>query len=88
MMKTNYKYESKLKYLLYIQMNISNLQDVKKRFIQLHPVNAASGGQYSFRNGLPLIKFDISASMMPLFLDGSELRISGRLTAKTAANAA
>ena len=36
-------------------MNISNLQDVKKRFIQLHPVNAASGGQYSFRNGLPLI---------------------------------
>jgi len=69
-------------------MNISNLQDVKKRFIQLHPVNAASGGQYSFRNGLPLIKFDISASMMPLFLDGSELRISGRLTAKTAANAA
>mgnify|MGYP003638012993 FL=1 len=61
-------------------MNTSNLSDIKKRFLQLHPVNASSGGVYSFRGGLPIIKFDISASEMPLLLDGGELRISGKLS--------
>ena len=63
-------------------MNINNLADIKKRYLQLRPVNASSGGVYSFRNGLPIIKFDISASMMPLLMDGSDLRICGRLTAR------
>ena len=56
-----------------------DLASIKKRFLQIHPVNATSGGVFSFRNGLPLIKFDISSSEMPLFLDGTALRISGRL---------
>ena len=60
---------------------MNNVGDIKKRFLQLHPVNATSGGTYSFKNGLPLIKFDISSSMMPLLLDGGALRLSGVLTA-------
>ena len=63
-------------------MNINNLSDIKKRYLQLRPVNASSGGVYSFRNGLPIVKFDISASMNPLMMDGSDLRITGRLTAR------
>ena len=63
-------------------MNINNLADIKKRYLQLRPVNASSGGVYSFRNGLPIVKFDISASMNPLLMDGSDLRISGRLTCR------
>ena len=66
-------------------MNADTLQDIKKRYLQLHPVNASSGGSYSYRGGLPLIKFDISASQMPLFLDGSQLRISGRVTVREGA---
>ena len=62
-----------------------DLANIKKRFLQLHPVNATSGGVFSFRNGLPLIKFDISSSEMPLFLDGGALRISGLFTAKQGA---
>ncbi len=64
---------------------MNNVSDIKKRFLQLHPVNATSGGTYSFKNGLPLIKFDISASMMPLLLDGGALRLSGMFTAKQGA---
>tara|TARA_R110001592_G_scaffold254368_1_gene517801 strand:+ start:1902 stop:3338 length:1437 start_codon:yes stop_codon:yes gene_type:complete len=63
-------------------MNAGNLSDIKKRFLQLHPVNASSGGQYSFRGGLPIIKFDISASEMPLLMNGGELRISGKLSCR------
>ena len=59
----------------------ANIESVKKRFLQLHPVNATSGGVFSFKNGLPLIKFDISSSEMPLYLDGSSLRLSGKFTA-------
>ena len=70
------------------QVRSNNLDSIKKRFLQLHPVNATSGGVYSFRAGLPLIKFDISSSEMPLFLDGSALRISGRFTARQVLNAA
>ena len=61
---------------------INNIGAIKKRFLQLHPVNATSGGTYSFKNGLPLIKFDISSSMMPLLLDGGALRLSGNFTAR------
>ena len=28
----------------------NNVGDIKKRFLQLHPVNATSGGTYSFKN--------------------------------------
>ena len=70
------------------QVRSNNLDSIKKRFLQLHPTNATSGGVYSFRAGLPLIKFDISSSEMPLFLDGSALRISGRFTARQVLNAA
>lgn len=59
----------------------ANLMNMKKRFLQLHSVNQTSGGRFSFKNGLPLIKFDISSSMAPLFLDGSSLRLSGKFTA-------
>ena len=58
-----------------------NLLSMKKRFLQLHSVNSTSGGVFSFKNGLPLIKFDISSSQAPLFLDGSSLRLSGRFSA-------
>jgi hypothetical protein len=64
---------------------MNNVGAIKKRFLQLHPVNATSGGTYSFKNGLPLIKFDISSSMMPLLLDGGALRLTGNLTAKKGA---
>jgi hypothetical protein len=64
---------------------MNNLGAINKRFLQLHPVNATSGGTYSFKNGLPLIKFDISSSMMPLLLDGGALRLSGNFTAKEGA---
>ena len=59
-----------------------NLASVTKRFLQLQPVNATSGGVYSFRGGLPLIKFDISSSDAPLLLDGSSIRLNGRFTAR------
>ena len=62
-----------------------NIGDVKKRFLQLHPVNATSGGVFSFKNGLPLIKFDIASSQMPLYMDGSSLRLSGNFTARQGA---
>ena len=58
-----------------------NIDSVKKRFLQLHPVNSTSGGVFSFKNGLPLIKFDIGSSQMPLYLDGASLRLSGKFTA-------
>ena len=65
-----------------------NLQNVEKEFLMLNPVNATSGGIYSSKAGLPLIKFDISSSDAPLLLDGSELRITGKITCKTGADGA
>lgn len=64
--------------------NLQNLPAMRKRFLQLNPVNASSGGQYSFRNGLPLIKFDISSSDAPMFMEGRELRLNGNITFRTA----
>jgi len=61
--------------------SLSARSDSRKRFLQLHPVNATSGGTYSFKNGLPLIKFDISSAMMPTLLDGGALRLSGIMSA-------
>jgi len=61
---------------------MSNLSGIRKRFIQLHPTNATSGGLYSPRNGLVLIRFEISSSEAPLLLDGSSLRLSGDFTAR------
>lgn len=63
-------------------MSNINLQDVTKEYLMLNPVNATSGGIYSSKAGLPLIKFDISSSDMPCLMDGSQLRISGKITCK------
>ena len=64
------------------------LQNVSKEYLMLNPVNATSGGIYSSKGGLPLIKFDISSSDAPMLLDGSQLRISGKITCKTGADGA
>ena len=69
------------------QYRTDNIGNMRKRFLQLHPVNAASGGQFSFKNGLPLIKFDISSATNTTMLDGAEVRLSGRFTARSGADA-
>ena len=65
-----------------------DLRDVSKKFLMLNPVNATSGGQYSSRGGLPLIKFDISSAELPTMIDGSQLRISGKITVNDSAGTA
>ena len=60
------------------------LQDLERHSLQLNPVNAISSGVYSPSSGLPLIKFDISSTEMPTSLDLSQLRISGKVTYKSA----
>ena len=70
-----------------MSVRANNLENITKRYLQLHPVNATSGGTFSFKNGLPLIKFDISSSDAPLLLDGGALRLSGTFTSKTGAGA-
>ncbi len=57
-----------------------NLSQVRKQKILLNPVNAVSNGRYSSKSGIPLIKFDLSASDAPMFLDGDSLRINGKIT--------
>lgn len=57
----------------------SRVPGMRKRYLQLNPVNASSGGQYSFASGLPLVKFDLSSSDNAMFMDGRELRITGKL---------
>ncbi len=51
-------------------------------------MKATSVGIYASKDGLPQIKFDISSSDAPLLVDGSQLRISGKITCKTGANGA
>lgn len=63
-------------------LRAQNPMAMRKRYVQLHPVNATSGGTYSFKNGLPMIKFDIASSMLPTLLDGGALRLTGNFTAK------
>lgn len=65
-----------------------NLQEVRKEYLMINPVNATSGGQYASKSGLPLIKFDVSSADMPTLLDCSQLRITGKITVNTAAGAA
>lgn len=65
---------------------MNNLGNVTKKYLQLNPVNATSNGEFSFRNGLPLIKFDIAASALPNLLDGKELRLNGKLTTRRGDN--
>ncbi len=65
-----------------------NLSQVRKQYVQLNPVNAVSNGRYSSKSGIPLIKYDISASQAPMFLQGDELRINGRITTNTSAGVA
>ena len=47
-----------------------------KEVIQINPTNLGSG-KFSFKNGTPQIEFDIP--MMPKYMDGSSLRINGKL---------
>lgn len=63
-------------------LRAQNPMAMRKRYVQLHPVNATSGGTYSFKNGLPMVKFDIASSMLPTLLDGGALRLTGNFTAK------
>ena len=65
----------------------SQVPGMRKRYIQLNPVNSSSGGQYSFASGLPLIKFDLSSSDTPMYIDGRELRITGNIKYQTTAGA-
>jgi hypothetical protein len=65
--------------------NIS-LSDVRKQYVQLNPVNAVSNGVYSPGSGIPLIKFDISSSDAPMFLQGDDLRINGKITCANVTN--
>lgn len=58
-----------------------NLSDLKVRYVQLRPVNQNSDNQYSYKGGLPLIRFEINDSMAPLMLNGSQLRLTGKFTA-------
>ena len=58
----------------------NNLGDLKVRYVQLRPVNQNSNNQYSYRGGLPLIRFEINDSMAPLMLNGSALRLTGKFT--------
>ena len=58
-----------------------NLQDLTVRYVQLRPVNQNSNNQYSYKGGLPLIRFEINDSIAPLMLNGSQLRLTGKLTA-------
>ena len=48
----------------------SRVPGMRKRYLQLNPVNASSGGNYSFASGLPLVKFDLSSSENAMFMDG------------------
>ena len=59
-----------------------NLKSLKMRYLTLNPVNATSDSTYSFKNGLPLIRFDVSATQAPMLMDGKALRINGRFTAR------
>ena len=68
--------------------NISeNLGDLKVRYVQLRPVNQNSNNQYSYKGGLPLIRFEINDSMTPLMLNGADLRLTGKFTAGKAGGA-
>ncbi len=69
------------------EVRARNLQNLTMRYLNLNPVNATSNATYSFRNGLPLIRFDISATQAPMLMDGKNLRINGRFTARTTAGA-
>ena len=60
---------------------------MRKRYIQLNPTNASSGGLFSFASGLPLLKWDLSSSETPQYIDGRELRICGKISYYTNAEA-
>lgn len=64
-----------------------NLNNLTMKYLTLNPVNATSNSTYSFRNGLPLIRFDVASTAVPTLLDGKNLRINGRFTARTTAGA-
>ena len=64
-----------------------NLNSMSMKYLTLNPVNATSNSTYSFKNGLPLIRFDIASTQAPMLMDGKNLRINGRITYRTGANA-
>ena len=58
-----------------------NLGDLTVKYVQLRPVNQNSDNKYSYKGGLPLIRFEINDSMAPLMLNGAQLRLTGKITA-------
>ena len=64
-----------------------NLGDLKVRYVQLRPVNQNSNNKYSYKGGLPLIRFEINDSIAPLMLNGANLRLTGKFTAGKAGGA-
>tara|TARA_R100000654_G_scaffold37795_1_gene63383 strand:- start:748 stop:2076 length:1329 start_codon:yes stop_codon:yes gene_type:complete len=69
-------------------MSQPNMMNTRKKYVQLNPVNAVSSGEYSSKGGLPMIKFDLSSHDAPMFLQGDELRICGRITSTQGAGGA
>ncbi len=66
----------------------SNLSDLNVKYVQLRPVNQNSDNTYAYKQGLPLIRFEINDSMAPLLLNGAQLRVSGKFTASKTGGAA
>mgnify|MGYP003145982170 CR=1 FL=1 len=66
------------------EVRAKNLNNLTMRYLTLNPVNSNNSG-YSFRSGLPLIRFDIAATQAPMLMDGKNLRINGRITYRKAA---
>lgn len=61
-----------------------NLGDLTVKYVQLRPVNQNSDNKYSYKGGLPLIRFEINDSMAPLMLNGAQLRLTGKITTSKA----
>ena len=67
------------------EVRARNLNNLTMKYLTLNPVNGTSSSEFSYRGGLPLIRFDLASSDVPMLMDGKNLRINGRLTARTTA---
>ena len=64
-----------------------NLSDLTMKYLTLNAVNLTSNSTVSFRNGLPLIRYEIAQTEIPTLMDGKNLRINNRFTGRTTAGA-
>ena len=69
------------------EVRARNLNNLTMKYLTLNPVNGTSSSEFSYRGGLPLIRFDLASSDVPMLMDGKNLRINGRLTARTTGGA-